>query len=160
VKKTIAIIGAEAETGAAIADKLSENSYHLLLVSDEIDDKSQTVQNIKQNYLNAEVEIVDCAREGCWEADIIVLAIPYYEIKEVVEKINEVVTQKIVVIISDEKESSFSLKKTQELQRLLPYSTIVTALYSPYSLELFMISDNRMKSCILTAQTQVLFNTK
>jgi len=144
VKKTIAIIGAEAETGAAIADKLSEDSYHLLLVSDEIDEKSQTVQNIKQNYLNAEVEIIDCAREGCWEADIIVLAIPYHEIKEVVEKINEVVTQKIVVIISDEKEGSFSFKKTRELQRLLPYSAIVTAVYNPYSHEPCIISDDKM----------------
>lgn len=150
MKKTIAIIGAEAETGAAIADKLSEDSYHLLLVSDEIDDKSQTVQNIKKNYLNAEAEIVNCAKESCWEADIVVLAIPYDEIKEVVEKINEVVTQKTVVIISDEKEGSFSFKKTQELQRLLPYSTIVTAVYNPYSREPFIISDDNKMSEIVS----------
>ena len=127
------------ETGVAIADKLSESSYRLLLVSNEINHKSQIVQNIKQNNLNAEVEIVDCAKEGCWEADIIVLAIPSHELKKVIEKINEVVMQKIVLIISDEKESLFSFNKTQELQQLLPYSKIVTALYNPCSLEPFII---------------------
>ncbi|HEY6977811.1 MAG TPA: hypothetical protein VH396_16040, partial [Chitinophagaceae bacterium] len=91
--------------------------------------KSQIVRNIKQNNLNAEVEIVDCAKEGCWEADIIVLAIPYYELKEVVEKINEVVTQKIVLIISNNEEEG----KVEELQRLLPYSRVVAAFNNPYS---------------------------
>jgi len=143
VKKTIAIIGAGAEMGAAIADKLSERNYRLLLVSNEIDHKFQIVQNIKQNNLNTEVEIVDCAKEGCWEADIIILALPYHKLKKVIEKINEVVTQKIVVIISDENESSFSYNKAQKLQQLLPYSTIVTALYNPYTSEPFIISDDK-----------------
>ena len=141
MKKTIAIIGAEAEKGAAIADKLSEDSYRLLLVQNEINHKSQIVKNIKQKNLHAEVEIVDCAKEGCWEADIIILAIPFRELKEIAEKINEVVTQKIVVIISDEKESSLSFNQAQELQQLLPYSKIVTALYNPRSPESFIIND-------------------
>jgi predicted dinucleotide-binding enzyme len=140
VKKSIAIIGAGIETGAAIADKLNEDSYRLLLVQNGINNKSQIEKNIRQKNLRAEVEIVDCAKEGCWEADIIVLAIPFRELKEIVEKINEVVTQKIVVIISDEKESSFSFNKAQELKELLPYSKIVTASYNHYSLEPFIIS--------------------
>jgi predicted dinucleotide-binding enzyme len=140
VKKSIAIIGAGIETGAAIADELNEDSYRLVLVQNGINNKSQIEKNIRQKNLRAEVEIVDCAKEGCWEADIIVLAIPFRELKEIVEKINEVVTQKIVVIISDEKESSFSFNKAQELKELLPYSKIVTASYNHYSLEPFIIS--------------------
>lgn len=141
MKKTIAIIGADTEIGTAIADKLGEDSYRLLLVQNGIDHKSQIAKNIKQKNLHAEVEIVDCAKESCWEADIIILAIPFHEIKEVVEKINEVVTQKTVVIISDEKENSISFNKAQELQKLLPYSTIVSALYNPCSPECFIIND-------------------
>lgn len=141
MKKTIAIIGADAETGVAIADKFSEGNYRLLLVQNEINNKSQIAKYIRQKNLHAEVEIVDCAKEGCWEADIIILALPYHKLKKVIEKINEVVTQKIVVIISDEKESSFSFNKTQELQQLLPYSKIVTALYNPCSPEPFIIND-------------------
>ena len=143
MKKTIAIIGGGVDIGAAIADKLSEGNYRLLLVSKAINHKSQIIQNIKQNNLNAEVEIADCAKEGCWEADIIILAIPFHELKEVIEKINEVVTQKIVLIISNENERLFSFNKAQELQQLLPYSKIVTALYNPYSFEPFIISDDK-----------------
>lgn len=141
MKKTIAVIGSETETGAAIADKLSDNSYRLLLVQNEIDHKSQIAKNIQQKNLRAEIEIVDCAKEGCWEADIIILAIPFRELKEIAEKINEVVTQKTVVIISDEKESPFSFNKAQKLQQLLPYSKIVAALYNPCSPESFIIND-------------------
>jgi len=143
VKKTITIIGAGVEIGAAIAHKLSAGNYRLLVVSNEINHKSQIVQDIKQNNQNAEVEIVDCAKERCWEADIIVLAIPFHELKEVIEKINEVVTQKIVLFISNKNESLFSSNKAQELQQLLPYSKIVTALCNPYSLEPLIISDDK-----------------
>ena len=141
VKKTVAIIGATEESGAAIVNKFTGSSYRLLLVEDEINQLSQIARSIKRNHLHAEVEIVDCAKEGCWEADIIILAIPFRELKEIAEKINEVVTQKIVVIISDEKESSLSFNQAQELQQLLPYSKIVTALYNPCSPESFIIND-------------------
>ena len=50
-------------------------------------------------------------RKAAGKPDIIILALPYHELKEVIEKINEVVTQKIVVIISDEKESLFSFEQ-------------------------------------------------
>ena len=36
--------------------------------------------------------------------------------------------------------------KAQELQQLLPYSRIVTALYNPYSSEPFIISDDKETS--------------
>jgi predicted dinucleotide-binding enzyme len=145
VKKTIAIIGG-VDIGAAIAHKVSAGNYRLLLVSNEINHKSQIVQNIKQNNLNAEVEIVDCAKEGCWEADIIVLAIPFHELKEVIKKINEVVTQKIVLIISNENQSLFSFDKAQALQQLLPYSRVVAASSNPYSHETIISSNDKETS--------------
>ena len=101
-----------AETGAAIADKLSEGNYRLLLVQMRLITNLKSYKTSNRNNLHAEVEIVDCAKEGCWEADIIILAIPYHKLKKVIEKINEVVTQKIVLIISNENESSFSFNQS------------------------------------------------
>jgi len=81
------------------------------------------IRGIKRNNPGAQVEIVDCVKEGCWEADIIVLAIASHEMEEVIEKIREVATQKIVLIIlNHEDDSSLSFIKAQELKRLLPYS--------------------------------------
>ena len=56
-------------------------------------------------------------RDGCWEADIIILDISDDEQQEVVELIKEVATQKIVV--------SFSENENNELQALLKYSKVV-----------------------------------
>ena len=147
VNKTIAIIEPGGKTGIAIASKLAADNYRLLLVSNEINQLPQIVQNIKVNNTNADVEIVDCAKEGCWEADIIVLANAFHEMKEMIEKIREVSTQKIVLIISDnEDDSSFFFNKAQELQRLLPYSRIVAVFRNPHSLETVIAGDDKEAS--------------
>ena len=142
VKKTIAIIGATEESGAAIANKFAGGSYRLLLIANEINQLSQIARNIKRNNLNAEVEMVDCAKEGCWEADIIVIAISFHELKKVIEKISEVATQKIVVFISNEYDES----DATELQHLLPHSRIVTALFDSHSGETFIESNDEEAS--------------
>jgi len=156
VKKTIAIIGAGVEIGAAIVDKLSAGNYRLLLVSNEINELSQIVQNIKQNNLNPEVETVDCAKEGCWEADIIVLAIPYHTLKKVIEKINEVATQKIVLFISNNEDEI----KPWELQRLLPYSRVVAAFCNPYTFETFITSDDKEASETISKMISTAITTQ
>jgi len=142
VKKTVAIIGATEESGAAIVNKFTGSSYRLLLVEDEINQLSQIARSIKRNHLHAEVEIVDCAKEGCWQADIIVLAISFHAIKKVIEKISEVATQKIVLFISNEYDES----NTTELQHLLPHSRIVTALFDSHSGETFIESNDEEAS--------------
>jgi len=142
VKKTIAIIGATEESGAAIANKFAGDSYRLLLIEDEINQLSQTARNIKRNNSNVNVEIVDCAKEGCWEADIIVIAISFHELKKVIEKISEVATQKIVVFASNEYDES----DATALQHLLPHSRIVTALFDSFSGEIFIASNDEEAS--------------
>lgn len=124
VKKTIAIVGATEGKGIAIAYKLAETNYRLLLISDDENRATEILMDIKIKFPNAEAEIIGCEKEACWEADIIILAVSYYFKKEVIEKIKEVATQKIVVSISDNY-TSFTLDSTAELQTLLPYSRVV-----------------------------------
>ena len=64
VKKTVAIIGTTEKSGAAIANKFAVGNHRLLLIANEINQLSQIARNIKRNNLNAEVEMVDCAKEG------------------------------------------------------------------------------------------------
>ena len=142
VKKTVAIIGATEKSGAAIANKFADGNNRLLLIADDINQLSQIARNIKRNNLNAEVEMVDCAKEGCWQSDIIVLAISFHELKKVIEKISEVATQKIVLFISNEYDES----NATELQHLLPHSRIVTALFDSHSGETFIESNDEEAS--------------
>ena len=127
VKKTIAIVGATGRAGTAIATRLSAEC-RLLLIAQNTDKLTELAAEITHTTSNAEVEIMSCAKEGCWEADIIILAIPYYiSEKEVAGKIKEVATQKIIIrIISVNNITSFYPEYLEELQRLLPYSKIVT----------------------------------
>ncbi len=130
-KKTIAIIGATTTRGSAIAKNLAEGNYRLLLMSEEAEKLSTLGNELAQ--ATAEIETISCAKDACWEADIIIVATPYEIEKEVAEKIKDVATGKIVISISNpvdrSNESLFpspNNSAAEELQRLLPYSKVVT----------------------------------
>jgi len=114
VKKTIAIVGATEEVGAEIAKKFSFMPYRLLLVSNNEEQLSQLFENISKQNPTAEIDTIECVKEGCWEADIIILAVPGCEEKYAAEMMKEVATQKIVVVLSN-----------AGVEQILPYSKIV-----------------------------------
>lgn len=143
VKKTIAIIGASGQTGAAIANKLAAANCRLLLLSNGNDESSQLSNYIKGEIPGAEVEVTDCVKDGCWEADIIFLPGPYQKDKEAIEKVREVATQKIVVCFSNPGfNTSFVPHEAGELQRSLPYSKVVAVFNDPLSMEAFLTGDD------------------
>jgi len=119
-KKTIAIIASTNEKAAAIVNKLSLENSRLLVVSKQANQFIELSTDIKSRQPNLELDVIDCMKDGCWEADIIILDIPYDEETEVAALIKEVSTQKIVV--------SFSENENSELQNLLKYSKVVTAI--------------------------------
>lgn len=123
-KKTIAIAGATGKTGIVIANKLANADYRLLLISKDEPRLTEILIDIKRKAPEAEADISNCEKEGCWEADIIILADPFYAAKEVAEKIKEVATQKIVVSVLN-LDTLFVQPPIEELQVLLPHSQVV-----------------------------------
>lgn len=133
--QTIAVIGAAGTLGSAIAGSISGGKYRVLLFDSNVSALEDLKDTVSKKTLDAEVEIADCQQEACWEADIIILAVPYAELPEVVEKIKKVATQKIVISISNPlnktlDESSLMAYKNalSELKKQLPYSRIVRVL--------------------------------
>jgi predicted dinucleotide-binding enzyme len=126
---TIAIVGAEGKTGSVLAYKFAQhNRYRLLLVSEDESQLSQLSDSIMENFPDTELESIGCLKDGCWEADIIMLDVPTSSVIEVAKKIQEVATQKIVFTLSaneDNIPSPFAL--TGEWQQLLPNAKVVTA---------------------------------
>jgi len=129
-RKTIAIVGATEKRGSSIAKNLSKGNYHLLLISEN----TEQLQALKNELVGsrAEIEAMSCAKDACWEADIIIVATPYDQEKEVAEKIKEVATGKIVISVSNQLDRSYEKlfplatdSAAEELQRLLPYSKVV-----------------------------------
>jgi len=137
-KKTIAIVGATEKRGAFIAKNLAKGNYRLLLMSEESEKLAALRDEL--NSSTAEIETISCAKEACWEADIIIVAAPYGMVKKVAEKIKEVATGKIVVSISNPLDPGYenlfpepNTSAAEELQRLLPYSKVVKTLNTAFA---------------------------
>jgi predicted dinucleotide-binding enzyme len=128
MKKTIAIIGLEFPLASALAQQMSLINYPLLLINHNPIISEELCSAILSKNAQAQVEALSCEYEGCWEADIIILATDPLIQASVATKIKEVVTGKIVVSISSHKEVN------NKLESLLPYSKIVEAIYSNISL--------------------------
>jgi len=114
VKKTIAIVGATEKAGVEIVNRFSGMPYRLLLVSNYAEQLSQLAIDISQKNPAAEIDTIECVKDGCWEADIIILAVPQCEEKQAAEMMKDVATQKIVVAVSN-----------TEVENVLPYCKVV-----------------------------------
>jgi len=138
VKQTIAFIGAADELYTVLVKKLAEANFPLLFISNNGHRYQQLTDQIKSDIPNADIEITDCAEEGCWEADIIALFDNTILEKDLVERIKVVATQKIVIRISTSDNANSTLTKTKELQQMLPNSKVVQLFHDPAGLELLV----------------------
>lgn len=129
-KQTIAIIGAEGEVGSEIAKSLTKGPYRLLLMgqnAEELEALHGALAHISSN----ELEISNCPKEACWEADIIIFAVPYSKEEEIAPIIKQYTTGKVVLDIVIGKEMSTESLKC--LQQLLPNSKVVTVQNADFS---------------------------
>ncbi len=139
-KQTIAVIGATGNMGSAISKSLSKGNYRLLLCSDDKGKVQTIVNDIKSSHPSANVEVIDCSAQASWEADIIIAAVPYEAVKDVVEKIKEVANQKIVISIANPLNETYNGLVTApdtsaavELQKLLPNSKVIKAFNTTFA---------------------------
>jgi hypothetical protein len=133
-KQTIAIIGATGNMGTAISKSISKGNYRLLLTARDFNKSEDLVNEIRSNNFLAEVEAIDCSVNASWEADIIILAVPFLKEKEIAERIKEVANQKIIISISNPLNESYSglvtdpsTSAAEELQKILPNSKVIKA---------------------------------
>ncbi|MCE7070542.1 NAD(P)-binding domain-containing protein [Dyadobacter sp. CY327] len=133
-KQTIAIIGATGNVGTFISKSLSKGNYRLLLLGNQPDKLEALYEEIRNASPEADIEIYGCPTEASWEADIIILAVPYGSQQEIAEKIREVANQKMVISIANPLNEPYDSLVTvsgtsaaEELQKLLPNSKVVKA---------------------------------
>ncbi len=154
VKKTIAIVGATEKTGRAIVNQFASMPYRLLLISHQPEKLNELTETISKQYPGAEIEFLVCVKDGCWEADIIIIAVEAAEEKKVAELMKEVATQKIVVVISENE------NECKELEKVLPYSKIVKAFVNIETNEIFLSGKNEtVNEEILEIFKQAGYNT-
>ena len=138
--KTIAIIGASGNMGSAIAKSLANSPYRLLLFGKEEKKLQSIFKEIKAANKKANAEVIGCAADASWEADIIIAAVPFAAEKEIADKIRQVATGKIVISISNPlNETNTGLvtdgntSSAEELQKLLPHSKVIKAFNTTFA---------------------------
>lgn len=122
MKKTIAWIG-EIDRRPEAFRRLVEHYRLIWVIQEEVSTDPSTIENPLP-----EVELVDCAKDGCWEADLIILAGELIH-QELLEKIREVSTQKIVIIITAEDKVD-GKKRVLSIKEALSFSKIVEVVMS------------------------------
>lgn len=123
MKQTIAWIGGDNHQG----DILMKLAGHYRLLWVRTIKEQQT--GVFHEFSRSEVEIVDCAKEGCWEADIIVLTGEGLA-DDLLGKIRDVATQKIVLFVTgDDKDGQE--EKLARIRETLPFSKIAAANLHP-----------------------------
>ena len=138
--KTIAIIGASGNMGSALAKSLANSPYRLLLFGKEEAKLRSLFKEIRKTNKTADVQIIGCAEDASWEADIIIAAVPFSAEKEIAEKIRQVATGKIVISISNPLNETYTglvtspdTSSAEELQKLLPHSKVIKAFNTTFA---------------------------
>ncbi|WP_266204990.1 NADPH-dependent F420 reductase [Pontibacter kalidii] len=138
--QTIAIIGATGNMGSALAKSLSKGNYRLLLCANDLDKARAVAEDIRKNNPAAAAEATDCSVEASWEADMIIVAVPYAAEKEVARRIREVANQKIVISIANPLNDTYNglvtapdTSAAEELQQLLPNSRVIKAFNTTFA---------------------------
>lgn len=140
IKQTITVIGATGNMGSAISKSLSKGNYRLLLCANDGDKVEALVQDIKKDNPSADVESIDCSVNASYEADVIIVAVPYEAEKDVAQKIKEMANQKIVISIANPLNSTYNglvtapdTSAAEVLQKLLPNSKVVKAFNTTFA---------------------------
>ena len=135
VKETIAFIGETDEVCSQLIQKLAAENYPLVLVTREGNYFGDLTRQILGRIPDADIEMIDCVREGCWEADVIVLRNRASLDTELSEKIREVASRKILVCLLDAGDP-ISFPALKNMQQLLPNTEVIQVIADPASREM------------------------
>lgn len=154
VKKTIALIGT-GRSGESHVNKLV-NNYRLLTLMEYISQNSALHPHNIQEEILSDVEIIDCAKEACWEADIIALFGPENIKRGLIQQIKEVATQKTVVAFNEIHGTASAISNGYStLRQLLPHSKVFWVVMDPAS-KLAVIEGNEEDASVVENISQLL----
>lgn len=113
---TIAVIGAK-QSDVDLLARLTGAGNSLLLFNSC--SKEDLLTPVKKLDPSAYLEVLDCSRDACWEADAVLLLISESELEEVVKNIKDVTTQKQVGYFGSRNLSAEKLKENFPFSQLI-----------------------------------------
>lgn len=149
-KKAIALIGIDSKNCAALVKELAKGNHRLLLISHVQNQLTPLHAEVLKNYPHADVEIINCAKDACWEADIITLFGEANFNKELIERIKVVSTRKIVTGVSINRSKERTSLGVNNLQLLLPHSNVVQVFHNPESPDVLIAGDDVQSTQVIS----------
>ena len=130
--------------GTAISKSISKGNYRLLLLANDLIKTQTLAKEIQEINPSADVEAIGCAVDASWEADIIIMAVPYHAEKEIAERIKDVANQKIVISITNPLNETYDglvtapdTSAAEELQKILPHSKVIKAFNTTFAADFY-----------------------
>lgn len=121
---TIAILGAVEIPLSFIARRIPQQ-YKVLLFDKDPVKLAELYNPLLVNDALKNMEQMNCATNASWEADIVILSAACCSDVLIIEKIKQVSTGKIIIIIKDEINTPFSSRDYLNLQQLLQHVKLV-----------------------------------
>ncbi|MDA3616691.1 NADPH-dependent F420 reductase [Polluticaenibacter yanchengensis] len=165
-KLVIAIIGSTGNMGTSIAKSLAHPNHKLLLFSNDLSKAKELKTTIESNTSLVEVEVQECPGEASWEADIVILAVPFTAESEIAAKIKPYVTQKIVISIANPLNNNYDglltapgTSAAEELQKQLPDAIVIKAFNTTFAADFAQpVIDGKQTDAFIAGDNQAAVN--
>lgn len=156
----MAFVGEPVAAPNMLIERLAASYYPLVLVANESNHIETLSKRLFEQTPNADVEVLECAKEGCWEADIIVLNDILSVNDGLIEKIKAVANQKIVVyLIREEEQSPSMIEAVAQLQHRLSNTIGVQLLLNSETKEFHIVGNKEATSIIENILNEIGFRS-
>jgi hypothetical protein len=156
-RRTFAVLGVSETNSIFLAKQIAKTNPVLLFDHDAVV-VNTVYSQILLEYPNANTEIMICPTNASWEADVIILSNAAAIDVNLIEKIRNVATGKIVLFLENKKNTNTSGNSAEKWQDLFPYSKVVQSFESAdESNDSFFLNGNDKQAVktILTLLTSI-----
>ena len=126
---TFAVLGVSEIKSIFLAKQIARTNSVLLFDHDAVV-LNTVYSQILSEHPNANTEIMICPTNASWEADVIILSNAAATDVNLIEKIRNVATGKIVLFLENKKNTNISGNSVEKWQHLFPYSKVVQSFES------------------------------
>ena len=154
-RRTFAVLGVSETNSIFLAKQIAKTNPVLLFDHDAVV-LNTVYSQILSEYSNANAEMMICPTNASWEADVIILSNAAATDGNLIEKIRNVATGKIVLFLENKKNTGEN--SSEKLQDLFPFSKVVQSFESADNSNdsLFLNgNDNEAVKTILTLFTSI-----
>jgi hypothetical protein len=128
-RRTFAVLGVSEIKSIFLAKQIAKTNPVLLFDHDAVV-LNTVYSQILSEHPNANAEIMICPTNASWEADVIILSNAATTDVNLIEKIRNVATGKIILFLENKKNTNTSGNTDEKLQYLFPFSKVVQSFES------------------------------